>query len=245
MRIIMTEDLIARIDPALLATRGIIVNNNWKNSKPTTLKDLIGTITQTLPGVIWLIDEDGGEPEESPSEIVESVPQAACRAEVPRLDRPCTVMEYPIGAGEPEKEEPAMAAAPDEEDGPAAGTEEEPAPAAAADGSAEEKPAEGGADEPEQPKEEKAQDIPDGFVAYEPKRATKRKTLEDLGKWEEYRRRALTTSEQNKVVKGMTEEGFSIAVIAQVIRTSPQTVCNRRQKMGIVPPEKEAQANGC
>ena len=100
-------------------------------------------------------------------------------------------------------------------------------------------PQKGGADEPAQPKEEKAQDIPDGFVTYEPKRATKRRTLEDLGKWEEYRRRALTTSEQNEVIRGMTEEGFSTTIIAQVIRTSPQTVCNRRQRLGIAQ-DKEA-----
>ena len=60
---------------------------------------------------------------------------------------------------------------------------------------------------------------------------SKSKSQCDLGKWEEYQRRALTTSEQNYVIKSMKEEGYSFSVISNVVRLSGPTVSNRYKKL--------------
>jgi len=51
------------------------------------------------------------------------------------------------------------------------------------------------------------------------------------GKWAEYMGRALSTAEQNLVIKGMTEEHYSLSQIASVVRLSQPTICNRKKRM--------------
>lgn len=51
------------------------------------------------------------------------------------------------------------------------------------------------------------------------------------GKWAEYMGKALSTLEQNLIIKGMTEEGYSLSQIAKVVRLSQPSICNRKKKM--------------
>ena len=43
--------------------------------------------------------------------------------------------------------------------------------------------------------------------------------------------KALSTLEQNLIIKGMTEEGYSLSQIARVVRLSHATICNRKKRM--------------
>lgn len=61
----------------------------------------------------------------------------------------------------------------------------------------------------------------------------KKETPKDLGRWAEYQGRALTVTEENEVIRGMSDEGYSASRISGVIRCSTQTVLNRRKKMEI------------
>lgn len=51
------------------------------------------------------------------------------------------------------------------------------------------------------------------------------------GKWSEYMGKALSTLEQNLIIKGMTEEGYTLSQISAVVRLSQQTICNRKKKI--------------
>jgi len=51
------------------------------------------------------------------------------------------------------------------------------------------------------------------------------------GKWTEYMGKALSTLEQNLIIKGMTEENYTLSQIQSVVRLSQQTICNRKKKM--------------
>lgn len=77
---------------------------------------------------------------------------------------------------------------------------------------------------------EKASDFATGnWTEYE--KPAKHKSISDLGEWAKYRGRALTTSEQNYVIKGMKDEGYSFSVISNVVRLSVPTVSSRYKKM--------------
>lgn len=52
-----------------------------------------------------------------------------------------------------------------------------------------------------------------------------------LGKWADYKGKALSTLEQNLIIKGMTEEDYSLSQIASVVRLSQPTICNRKKKL--------------
>lgn len=52
-----------------------------------------------------------------------------------------------------------------------------------------------------------------------------------FGKWSEYMGKALSTLEQNLIIKGMTEEGYTLSQISVVVRLSQQTICNRKKKI--------------
>jgi len=51
------------------------------------------------------------------------------------------------------------------------------------------------------------------------------------GKWSDYMGKALSTLEQNLIIKGMTEENYTLSQIQSVVRLSQQTICNRKKKM--------------
>lgn len=60
---------------------------------------------------------------------------------------------------------------------------------------------------------------------------TEKNAESKLGKWEDYKGKALSTLEQNLIIKGMKEEGFSLAMICSVVRLSQPTISNRIKKM--------------
>ena len=62
--------------------------------------------------------------------------------------------------------------------------------------------------------------------------ATKEVALtKGYGKWSDYMGKALSTLEQNLIIKGMTEENYTLSQIQSVVRLSQQTICNRKKKM--------------
>lgn len=60
---------------------------------------------------------------------------------------------------------------------------------------------------------------------------TEKSAESKLGKWENYKGKALSTLEQNLIIKGMKEEGYSLAMISSVVRLSQPTISNRIKKM--------------
>ena len=85
-------------------------------------------------------------------------------------------------------------------------------------------------DSAEEAEPEKPSDILSGnWTEYE--KPAKHKSISDIGEWAKYRGRALTTSEQNYVIKGMKDEGYSFSVISNVVRLSVPTVSSRYKKL--------------
>lgn len=85
------------------------------------------------------------------------------------------------------------------------------------------------AQESAQPEQEAAEEEPE-----EPKeegKPVKHESASNLGEWAEYQGRALSTSEQNFVIKHMRDEGYSFSVIATVVRLSGPTVSSRYKKL--------------
>ena len=73
-----------------------------------------------------------------------------------------------------------------------------------------------------------------GAAEEEPKeeeKPVKHESASNLGEWAEYQGRALSTSEQNFVIKHMRDEGYSFSVIATVVRLSGPTVSSRYKKL--------------
>lgn len=62
---------------------------------------------------------------------------------------------------------------------------------------------------------------------------TEKSAESKLGKWEDYKGKALSTLEQNLIIKGMKEEGYSLAMISSVVKLSQPTISNRIKKMRI------------
>lgn len=151
--------------------------------------------------------------------------------------------------------ETAATVAPEEESA-AVDTDEEPAPAAVA---ADEEPALAAVVTDKEP-ELVAATLPEIFkpvevvIEKEPQEAetTKARTKKPrsdadfspasgLGEWAKYKERALSTNEQNDIIKGMLDDGYSVAVISTVTRLSQATVYNRIKKLGIVLTNKGAE----
>ncbi len=89
------------------------------------------------------------------------------------------------------------------------------------------------AQESAQPEPEAAEEEPEG-PKEEPKeeeKPVKHESASNLGEWAEYQGRALSTSEQNFVIKHMRDEGYSFSVIATVVRLSGPTVSSRYKKL--------------
>ena len=85
------------------------------------------------------------------------------------------------------------------------------------------------AQESAQPEPEAAEEEPD--EPKEEEKPVKHESASNLGEWAEYQGRALSTQEQNFVIKHMRDEGYSLSVIATVVRLSGQTVSNRYKKL--------------
>ena len=241
MNILTTEQLIELIDAGainasdIMGTKGIMNVSDWSHASPVTLGQLIKSLLSKIPETYWIVSApDPGvyinKNVHFDSEAYEDI-EAECRE--PQAMKPF---------------ETAATVAPEEESA-AVDTDEEPAPAAVA---ADEEPAPAAVAADEGP-ELVAATLPERFkpvevvIEKEPQEAetTKARTKKPrsdadfspasgLGEWAKYKERALSTNEQNEVIKGMLDDGYSVATISTVIRTAQATVYNRIKKLGIV-----------
>lgn len=241
MNILTTEQLIELIDASaisangIMETRGIMNVSDWSHASPVTLGQLIKSLLSKIPETYWIVSApDPGvyinKNVHFDSEAYEDI-EAECRE--PQAMKPF---------------ETAATVAPEEESA-AVDTDEEPAPAAVA---ADEEPALAAVDADEGPElvAETRHEIfkpVEVVIDKEPQEAetTKARTKKPrsdadfspasgLGEWAKYKERALSTNEQNEVIKGMLDDGYSVATISTVIRTAQATVYNRIKKLGIV-----------
>lgn len=240
MNIITTEQLIELIDASainandIMGTKGIVNVSDWDNAYPVTFGQLIKRLLSKMPEMYWIVSAPDpcvyiNKNVHFDSEAYEDI-EAECRE--PQELEPFET------AAQVSKEEPAVAVA-DEEPAPAAvDTDEEPDQAAAVT---------------DEGPELVAATLPERFkpvevvIEKEPQEATASKTrtkkprskadftpAAGLGEWAKYKERALSTNEQNEVIKGMLDDGYSVATISTVIRTAQATVYNRIKKLGIV-----------
>lgn len=263
MNILTTEQLIELIDASaisangIMETRGIMNVSDWSHASPVTLGQLIKSLLSKIPETYWIVSApDPGvyinKNVHFDSEAYEDI-EAECRE--PQAMKPfetaATVAPEEESATVDTDEEPEQAAAvADEEPALAAvDADEEPAPAAV---DVDEEPDQAAAVTDEGP-ELVAATLPERFkpvevvIEKEPQEAetTKARTKKPrsdadfspasgLGEWAKYKERALSTNEQNEVIKGMLDDGYSVATISTVIRIAQATVYNRIKKLGIV-----------
>lgn len=217
MNILTTEQLIELIDAGainasdIMGTKGIMNVSDWSHASPVTLGQLIKSLLGKIPETYWLVSvPDPGEQMEKhvhyDSDAYEDI-EAECREpQVMNLSE--TAATVALG------EESAAVVADEEPEPASTDTDEEPAPAAVV---LDKKP-EAAAPEKE-PKRQRSD--ADFSPAY------------GLGEWAKYKGRALSTSEQNDIIKGMLGDGYSVAVISTVTRLSQATVYNRIKALGI------------
>lgn len=218
MNILTTEQLIELIDAGainasdIMGTRGIMNVSDWSHASPVTLGQLIKSLLGKIPETYWLVSvPDPGEQMEKhvhfDSDAYEDI-EAECREpQVMNLSETATTVSL--------EEESAAVVADKEPEPAAADTDEEPAPAAVV---LDKKP-EAAAPEKEPKRQHSDTDFSPAY---------------GLGEWDKYKERALSTSEQNDIIKGMLDDGYSVAVISTVTRLSQATVYNRIKNLGIV-----------
>ena len=195
--------------------KGIENAQDWKNAKPVTLMELIEEALANHPEVFWIVEysEPGDEliePEvvqiEQKNDQIEQ--ESAQNEQEAAQDEPEVVQEV---TPEPEQEL-AQEVVQIESESAIVGQESV------------------SIDSAEEAETEKSSDILSGnWTEYE--KPAKHKSISDLGEWAKYRGRALTTSEQNYVIKGMKDEGYSFSVISIVVRLSYPTVKSRYRKL--------------
>ena len=259
MNILTTEQLIELIDARaisandIMGTKGIVNVSDWDNAYPVTFGQLIKRLLSKMPEMYWLVSiPDPGvyinKNVHFDSEAYEDI-EAECREpqELKPFETAAQVAPEEESAAVNTDEEPAPAAVvPDEEPAPAAvDMDEEPDQAAVV---ADEGPELVAATLPERFKPVEV------YIEKEPQEAetTKARTKKPrsdadfspasgLGEWAKYKERTLSTNEQNDIIKGMLDDGYSVAVISTVTRLSQATVYNRIKKLGIVLTNKGAE----
>ena len=195
--------------------KGIENAQDWKNAKPVTLMELIEEAMANHPEVFWIVEysEPGDELVEPEGVQIEqkndqTEQESAQDEQEAAQDEPEVVQEV---TPEPEQEL-AQEVVQIESESAIVGQESV------------------SIDSAEEAEPEKSSDILSGnWTEYE--KPAKHKSISDLGEWAEYRGLALTTSEQNYVIKGMKDEGYSFSVISNVVRLSVPTVSSRYKKM--------------
>ena len=195
--------------------KGIENSQDWKNAKPVTLMELIEEAMANHPEVFWIVEyaEPGDELFEPEGVQIEqkndqTEQESAQDEQEAAQDEPEVVQEV---TPEPEQD-PAQEVVQIESESAIVGQESV------------------SIDSAEEAEPEKSSDILSGnWTEYE--KPAKHKSISDLGEWAKYRGRALTTSEQNFVIKGMKDEGYSFSVISNVVRLSVPTVSSRYKKM--------------
>lgn len=195
--------------------KGIENAQDWKNAKPVTLMELIEEAMANHPEVFWIVEYSEPGDELVEPEVVQieqkhdrTEQESAQDEQEAAQDEPEVVQEV---TPEPEQE-PAQEVVQIESESTIVGQESV------------------SIDSAEEAEPEKSSDILSGnWTEYE--KPAKHKSISDLGEWAKYRGRALTSSEQNYVIKGMKDEGYSFSVISNVVRLSVPTVSSRYKKM--------------
>lgn len=188
--------------------KGIENAQDWKNAKPVTLMELIEEAMANHPEVFWIVEYSEPGDELVEPEVVQIEQKNDQTEQECAQDEPEVVQEV---TPEPEQE-PAQEVVQIESESAIVGQESV------------------SIDSAEEAEPEKSSDILSGnWTEYE--KPAKHKSISDLGEWAKYRGRALTTSEQNYVIKGMKDEGYSFSVISNVVRLSVPTVSSRYKKM--------------
>lgn len=208
MRAELKELNIDQLRDYVIDLKGIENAQDWKNAKPVTLMELIEEALANHPEVFWIVEYSEPGDELIEPEVVQ-IEQKNDRTEQEcAQDEPEVVQEV---TPEPEQE-PAQEVVQIESESAIVGQESV------------------SIDSAEEAEPEKPSDILSGnWTEYE--KPAKHKSISDLGEWAKYRGRALTTSEQNYVIKGMKDEGYSFSVISNVVRLSVPTVSSRYKKM--------------
>ena len=219
MNILTTEQLIELIDAGainasdIMGTKGIMNVSDWSHASPVTLGQLIKSLLGKIPETYWLVSvPDPGEHMEKhvhfDSDAYEDI-EAECREpQVMNLSETAATVAL--------EAEPAAV---DADEGPelVAATLPERF-----------KPVEVVIEkEPQEAETTKAR-------TKKPRSDADFSPASGLGEWAKYKERALSTNEQNEVIKGMLDDGYSVATISTVIRTAQATVYNRIKKLGIV-----------
>ena len=202
--------------------KGIENAQDWKNAKPVTLMELIEEAMANHPEVFWIVEYSEPGDELVEPEVVQ-IEQKNVQIEQKNVQ-----IEQESAQDEQEaaqnEHEVAQEVTPESEQEPAQEVvqiESESAIVGQESVSI---------DSAEEAEPEKSSDILSGnWTEYE--KPAKHKSISDLGEWAKYRGRALTTSEQNYVIKGMKDEGYSFSVISNVVRLSVPTVSSRYKKM--------------
>lgn len=219
---ITTEQLIERIDSIVPQVKGIISATKWENSELITLASIIKEALEELPDTIWLVE--AAYPDAVKINLGEK--DAHVLDQLVALTRKNALAIYGSvpGSEQSQNEPDPFIEAADEEAAPEIS---DPAPAAVAV-----KPEVIKADKPKTECVYKGPDLwSNASEDSEDQTKVKHSTAHDLGKWADYLGKALSTSEQNLVIKGMKEEGYSVAIISGVVRLAQQTIYNRLSKM--------------
>ena len=197
--------------------KGIENAHDWKNAKPVTLMELIEEAMANHPEVFWIVEySEPGDELVEPEVVQIEQKNVQTEQESAQDEQEAAQNEHEVlqdVTPEPEQEL-AQEVVQIESESTIVGQE-----------SVSIDPAEAAEAEPE-----KAPDFGSGnWKEYE--KPAKHKSAGDLGEWAKYRGRALTTSEQNYVIKGMKDEGYSFSVISNLVRLSVPTVSSRYKKM--------------
>lgn len=241
MNILSTENLITLIDAGaisandIMGTKGIVNVSDWDNAYPVTFGQLIKRLLSKMPEMYWLVSiPDSDELVEKhahfDSAAYEDI-EAECRE--PQAMKPfetaATVASEEESAAVVADEEPEQAAAVADEAPELAAVDADEGPELVAVTLTERfKPVEVVIEkEPQEAETTKAR-------TKKPRSDADFSPASGLGEWAKYKERALSTNEQNEVIKGMLDDGYSVATISTVIRTAQATVYNRIKKLGIV-----------
>ncbi len=224
VEIVTSEELTKELQACARGIYGIVYPDGKTHDKPfvVDLAKEIGTLAAlNTPDIVWL----SRTPDPSPIEILKKIIAA------PEPDpNPAAVEEaQPAAGGIDADPEETPYKEPEAEQAEVTEESAEPAPAEMPEESAEPAPME----MPEESAELVSAETPEEPA--EPAPAEKTKTRggapKDLGEWAKYQGRALSTSEQNEVIAGMTAEGYSTPRISLVVRLSQPTVRSRLKKM--------------
>lgn len=191
---------------------GVVYPDGKTHDKPfvVDLAKEIGTLAAlNTPDIVWL----SRTPDPSPIEVLKKI----ITAPEPEPNPAAAEEALPAAGGIDADPEEAPYKEPEAEQAEAAEESAEPAPM----------------EMPEESAELVSTETPEEPAEPAPAEKTKIRggAPKDLGEWAKYQGRALSTSEQNEVIAGMTAEGYSTPRISLVVRLSQPTVRSRLKKM--------------